>query len=103
MLDGTLRLKSSLALFLRSGDNGAQPALGSGAGNHDDEGYVDETGASTGPSGEDLHLVSCAAAVTCGGPEEASSIDGTANVSRLVPFNTAGDANGLQQVRFGAR
>lgn len=88
LLDGTLTLSRSLATLLNLDSSGAQTAAADGGGANDDR-----TGAT---------LVSCAAAVTCGGPGEPSTLDGTANVSRLVPY-AAADSNGLQQIQFAAR
>jgi hypothetical protein len=61
---------------------------------------LDGSGAAgSSANNKDMPLVSCAAAVTCGGAGEPSTLDGTAYVSRLVPY-TAADANGEHQVQF---
>jgi len=88
LLDGTLTLSRSLATLLNLDSSGAQTAAGDGGGANDDRPGVD--------------LLSVAAAVTCGGPGEPSTLDGTANVSRLVPY-AAADANGLHQIQFAPR
>lgn len=99
LLDGTLRLNRSLASLLNNNKPKAQPAVvGGGPNNKAHLLGVDE--ASTGDAG--LKLVSCAAAATCGGPGEPSSVDGTATVSRLVPFAPVGSKE-LQQVQFAPR
>lgn len=99
LLDGTLQLNRSRASLLNNNKPKAQAAVvGGGPSNEARVLGVDE--ASTGDAG--LKLVSCAAAVTCGGPGEPSSVDGTATVSRLVPFAPVGSKE-LQEVQFTPR
>ena len=81
LLDGTITLGKSLAHLMNLDDSGAPGAAGSGA------------------NSEGVNLLSCAAAVTCGGAGEPSTPDGTSHVSRLVPF-TAADSKGEHHVQF---
>jgi len=103
LLDGTLRLKSSFASHLSLGDSRVLSAVGGGANSHMGKRNVSTT---AGVSAE-VNLVSCAAAVTCGGAGEPSTLDGTGLVSRLVPFTAAdsngSDSNGEHQVQFAPR
>ena len=89
LLDGTLRLNTSLASLLSLGDSRAlSAATGGGAA---------DASIAAGGAAEEVNLLSCAAAVTCGGAGEPSTLDGTAHISRLVPF---ADSSGMQKLQF---